>query len=133
MLSALVLTGAGCVRNTPATTPAQNNVPVQSSPADNLPASQPAAQSTAPQAASVQITVANFAFDPNSITVKAGTVVKWTNDDQVVHNIKSDNGSFPNSANLNTGDYYEFKFDKPGVYNYSCGIHPSMRGQVVVQ
>ncbi len=134
MLSALILTGAGCSMGNAPVAP-QANSPAASPSATTLPASQPTASQPTipPQAASAQITIANFAFAPASITVKPGTVVKWTNDDQVVHRIKSDNSAFPDSANLNTADSYQFKFDKPGTYNYSCAIHPSMRGQIIVQ
>ncbi len=112
ILGALILTGAGCSMGSTA-----------------------APQTSSPTASSEsnQISIANFSFGPASITVKAGTTVKWTNDDQVMHNIKSDDGSFTDSANLNTGNSYEFKFDKPGTYNYSCGLHSSMHGQVIVQ
>lgn len=138
ILSALVLTGAGCAGYSTPAAPTQNNVPAQDQssvqPAGELPASQPVvSESVVPKSETRQITIANFAFASASVVVKAGTIVKWTNDDQVLHSIKSDNGSFAGSANLNTGDSYEVKFDNPGTYNYACGIHPSMRGQVVVE
>lgn len=132
MFSALVFTGAGCAGNAPVV-PAQTNTPAET-PAVVPPAKElPAFQSSANKPETKQVNVANFSFAPASITVKAGTVVKWTNDDQAVHSIKSENGGFVNSTNLNTADSYEFKFDKPGVYNYTCGIHPSMQGQVIVE
>lgn len=151
MLSAVMLTGAGCAgNNTPATQPPANTSAATQSSAQSagqLPASQPTAsqnttppatsqppvQPAAPQAETHQVSIANFAFSSGSVTIKAGDAVKWTNDDQFAHSIKSDNGAFPNSTNLNTGNSYEFKFTTPGTYNYSCGIHPSMRGQIVVQ
>lgn len=161
VLSVLVLAGAGCSKdNTPAPQPQTNNIEIEASssvPKDSeLPASQPTvSQPTAaepitpkpvtpqptspppqntpvPQPEKKQIAIVNFSFSPASLTVKAGTIVKWTNDDQVAHSVKSD-GGFTSSALLTTGQSYELKFNTPGVYSYSCGPHPSMRGQIIVQ
>jgi plastocyanin len=76
------------------------------------------------------ITIKNFAFNPNNLVIKAGTIVKWTNNDSVGHQIKSN--SF-NSTVLNSGDSFEIKFDIVGTYDYSCAIHPSMTGKITVE
>lgn len=77
-----------------------------------------------------EVKIQNFAFNPVNLTIKKGTTVKWTNEDSVTHTIKSD--TF-NSGNLNKGSSYQFQFNNSGTYNYSCGIHPSMTGQIIVQ
>ncbi len=76
------------------------------------------------------VTIQNFAFNPGTLTVKQGTKVTWTNQDSATHKIKSD--TF-NSENLNQGDKFEFTFDTKGSFDYSCSIHPSMTGKVVVE
>lgn len=76
------------------------------------------------------VTISNYAFTPKTITVPVGTTVIWINQDSVAHNIKSD--TF-NSDILNQGDTFEHTFNTAGIYNYSCSIHPSMTGTVVVQ
>ncbi|MDD5337053.1 MAG: cupredoxin domain-containing protein, partial [Candidatus ainarchaeum sp.] len=76
------------------------------------------------------VTIQNFAFNPGTLTVTVGTTVKWTNQDPTPHQIKSD--AF-NSQPLSQGNSFEFRFDTPGTYNYSCAIHPSMKGVIVVQ
>lgn len=76
------------------------------------------------------VAIKNFAFDPQTLTVKAGTTVTWTNEDAVAHNIRSD--TF-NSQELGKGDTFKSKFDTPGTYEYSCGIHQSMKGTIIVQ
>jgi plastocyanin len=78
-----------------------------------------------------KVSIQNFNFNPENITVKAGTTVTWTNDDSVTHHIKADDSSFE-SKDLNNGDTYSFTFSKTGVYKYHCSIHPSMTGSVVV-
>jgi len=86
----------------------------------------PPASSGQPNAVNIE----NFSFNPGTLTVKAGTAVVWTNSDSVTHTIKSD--SF-NSQPLSKGQTFEFKFDNKGTYDYSCGIHPSMKGKIIVE
>jgi len=76
------------------------------------------------------VTIKNFAFSPATVTIKAGSTVKWINQDSATHQIKSD---LFNSSALNTGDSYEFTFNTPGQYDYTCAIHPSMKGKIIVQ
>lgn len=76
------------------------------------------------------VNIQNFAFNPQTLTVSAGTTVVWMNNDTTTHKIKSN--TF-NSNNLNPGDSFQFKFDTPGTYNYSCAIHPFMTGKIIVQ
>lgn len=76
------------------------------------------------------IEIRNFSFNPAKLTIKAGTTVTWTNGDSAPHQIKSD--SF-NSSPLSQGQSYSFQFNDPGTYDYICSIHPSMKGEIVVQ
>jgi plastocyanin len=81
-----------------------------------------------PQANSVIIE--NFAFSPASLTIEKGKTVTWTNEDSAPHTIKSD--TF-NSGTLNTGDKFQFTFNNAGTFDYSCGIHPSMKAKIIVE
>ena len=76
------------------------------------------------------VSIVNFSFNPGTLTIKAGTTVTWTNNDSTIHTIKS--ATF-NSGDLNQGDTFKFTFDAPGTFNYSCGIHPTMTGTIIVQ
>ena len=101
----------------------QNQMPPSQTPQD-----QP--QTQVPPAASVAVEIKNFAFSPAALAVNAGDTVIWTNNDSVPHQIKS---SAFNSAPLSNGQTFSFTFDKAGTYDYSCAIHPSMKGQIVVR
>ena len=116
--------------NTPSTSPAAT--PSDSSPATSnpVPAATNPTPSVQPTNKTSTITISNFSFNPAQLTIKVGTTVTWTNDDQPPHQIKSD--SF-NSGILNTGDSFSYKFNQPGTYSYSCAIHPSMTGTIIVQ
>lgn len=76
------------------------------------------------------INISNFSFQPGTMKVKVGTTVTWVNMDSTIHKIKSD--TF-NSQNLNQGDKYSFTFNTKGSFPYSCAIHPSMTGTIVVE
>ena len=77
------------------------------------------------------ITITNFKFNPQMLTVPAGTTVTWTNQDEEPHTVVAKDGSF-HSPGLDTKGTYSFTFAKPGSYDYVCSIHPFMTGTVVV-
>jgi plastocyanin len=79
------------------------------------------------------VSIDNFTFGPQTLTVKAGTTVTWTNKDDIPHGIASDNNAFAKSKALDTDDSYSFTFTTPGTYKYFCYVHPHMTGTIVVQ
>ena len=87
---------------------------------------------TPPAAGGAQVSIKGFAFSPASVTIKAGGSVTWTNQDSPAHSITADNGEF-DSGNIANGATYSFTFAKAGSYPYHCGIHPSMKGNIIVQ
>jgi amicyanin len=95
-----------------------------------MPSSAAAAPVAAP-VASDSVTIHNFAFGPQVVTIKAGTTVHWTNGDTEAHTVTSDNNAF-GSPVLQPGAGYSFTFTKPGTYSYHCTIHPFMKAKVVV-
>ncbi len=94
-----------------------------------LAAGQPA--SAAPQD-SAQIVIKEFMFAPNSLTIKAGSTVTWTNKDDEPHSVVSDTGLFRSGAK-DTDETFSFRFDKPGTYHFTCSIHPKMVGTIIVE
>jgi amicyanin len=79
-----------------------------------------------------QVSMKDIAFDPDSVTIKVGETVTWTNEESVPHTVVGDNGEFE-SADLANGDTFTFTFNQAGTYAYHCSIHPGMKGTVVVQ
>lgn len=82
---------------------------------------------------SVVVSIAGFAFHPDSITVVIGVnnTVTWTNNDTTSHTVTSDNSLF-GSGTLAPGDTYTHTFDQAGTYGYHCAIHTYMTGTVHV-
>lgn len=77
-----------------------------------------------------EVSIQNFAFNPQSVTISPGDTVKWTNFDSVPHTI--DGTDFASDA-LQNGDSFSHTFTETGTYDYKCSIHPSMTGVVIVQ
>ncbi len=80
---------------------------------------------------SAHLTIANYAFAPAALTVKAGTKVTVTNRDQTAHTATANSGGF-DSGTLNSGQSAHFKLTKPGVYAYICQFHAFMTGTITV-
>jgi len=87
---------------------------------------------TQPDLSTVNVAIREFAFEPAVLTVKIGTRVVWTNYDSVLHNVQSADGSIK-SKTISNGQTVAYTFNKPGTYDYICGLHPSMKGKVIVE
>jgi plastocyanin len=86
------------------------------------------------QSGLVQVAYRNIAIDPDTLRVKVGSTIKWTNYDSVEHNVTSEGGvaKFA-SKDFGEGGTYEIKVTKPGIIHYECTIHPaSMNGTIEV-
>jgi plastocyanin len=79
-----------------------------------------------------EVSIKDMAFSPSSLTVSAGTTVKFTNNDGVTHTVTSNTSVF-DSGSLSAGNTYSFTFSTAGTYPYYCKIHTSMTGTIVVQ
>jgi plastocyanin len=79
------------------------------------------------------VSISNFAFNPSTLTVKAGETVTWTNQDSATHTILSDSGNEISSSSLGQGQTYSHTFNQSGTYSYHCSIHPSMKATIIVQ
>src|SRR5215203_4440425 len=81
------------------------------------------------------VSIQDFSFDPDQITVAPGTTVTWVNDGQAPHTVTSTDGKELDSATLQPGDTYSFTFkddDAGETYAYQCTIHPQMTASVNV-
>jgi plastocyanin len=78
-------------------------------------------------------------YDPSPVTIKSGTSVTWTNNDSTLHTVSSGLpeqgavGTLFDSSLIAPGKTFTHTFDKAGSFDYSCTLHPFMRGHVVVK
>jgi hypothetical protein len=80
----------------------------------------------------MHVSIQNYAFSPQTLTVAPGTTVSWTNEDSVNHVVTSDTGAWPDSGSLATNQTFSHTFTKAGTYPYHCALHPSMTAKVIV-
>lgn len=78
----------------------------------------------------VDVSIKEFVFTPEFVKVKKGTTVTWTNNDQIMHRVKS---SLFSSNLINPGQSFSFTFSEAGPVEYYCPIHPTMNGQITVE
>jgi plastocyanin len=77
-----------------------------------------------------QVHISGFAFNPPVLHIKAGDSVIWDNQDPTGHSIVM--GTFA-SATMSTGQTVTRQFNALGTFEYHCGIHSFMTGQIIVE
>jgi len=80
-----------------------------------------------------KIEIKDFAFNPQTITVKAGEKVTWINRDDEPHTVVSVEKQFKKSTALDTDQEFTITAGAPGTYTYFCSVHPKMTGTIVVE
>jgi plastocyanin len=85
------------------------------------------------RAADQTVTIDNFVFTPNRVTVAAGTRVIFINRDDIPHTVVGIGAGNFKSPPLDTDDKFSVTFDRTGTYKYFCSLHPMMTGTIVVR
>jgi plastocyanin len=79
-----------------------------------------------------EVYMRNLEFEPENLTIQAGTTVTWINKDDVNHTVDNPNNVF-SSQNIGPGETFQYTFEDPGTYDVVCTIHPQMTGTVTVE
>jgi plastocyanin len=117
----------------PVSTQSQNNAPV-STETQAPTTSVPAPTITPPSAGNTEnVNINRLAFLPQTLTIKAGDTVKWTNLESVPHRLASNSGNEINSLTLGEDEVYAHTFTAAGTYNYHDAIDQYMTGTIIVQ
>ena len=125
ILALAAVTVAGCTASTPAMSPtAQVSSPTAPAPTPAATVATP----TAPASQTGSVTIKDFAFQPDVVTIARGGTVTWTNADGTTHTVTFADGE----STLPQGGSASKKFDTAGSFDYHCSIHPGMHGKVVV-
>jgi plastocyanin len=83
--------------------------------------------------ATKEVTIDNFSFSPQTLTVTVGTKVTWINRDDVPHTVVSIDKRTIVSPALDTDEKFAYTFTAPGTNDYYCSVHPHMKGRIIVR
>jgi plastocyanin len=81
----------------------------------------------------MKVNIQSGAFKMDTMTVGVGTKVVWINGDTMGHSVVSDSGTTLKSGTLLNGQTYAHVFNSTGTFTYHCGIHPTMKGTIIVK
>lgn len=106
---------------------------------DDEPSSEPSGGGGAPSAGgpakqAAKVAISDFKYDPETIRVKVGSTVTWSNSDKAEHTAQTEDGvegAF-NTDDLEMGDSKKVTLDKAGEFSYFCIYHRFMEAKVEV-
>ena len=94
----------------------------------------PTSATVAARTGATDVSIANSAFGPGTIKVRAGEIITWTNADDTPHQVTLVGGKAQRSDVMLKGQSATLKFDEAGyIVDYICGLHPTMKGKIEVQ
>jgi amicyanin len=80
-----------------------------------------------------EVTIDNFSFQPQTLTVPVGTTVTWINHDDIPHTVLSVDKTTIVSPALDTNEKFSYTFTAAGTNDYYCSVHPHMKGRIIVE
>jgi plastocyanin len=79
------------------------------------------------------ITINQFKYQPDTLTVNAGDIIEWKNDDIVPHSATAVEKKAFDSGRIVKGASWRFTANKKGTFDYFCTLHPNMKAKLIVQ
>ena len=79
-----------------------------------------------------EVNINGFAFGPAKLTVSPGSTVNWTNADDSPHQVTVA-GAKLKTAVILRGQNAALTFKDAGTFDYSCALHPGMKGSVEIK
>ncbi len=87
---------------------------------------------TPASAATYNVNIVEFAYQPAELTINPGDTVVWTNVGTVIHTVRAVDFSF-NSGAMSPGRSFSHTFTTPGRYEYTDFLSPvPFRGVIIV-
>ncbi len=91
-----------------------------------------AAGATKPATATDTIRIADFLYEPEPVTVRAGRKIAIVNTDRAPHTVTAQGARSFDSGTILGGKSGSLTFSKAGTFKYFCEFHPTMKGTVTV-
>ena len=77
-----------------------------------------------------EVRISDCMFGPTVNRVPAGATVRFTNTDEVPHNVIG--YTWGTASDLERGGTFSHTFANQGIFAYACTLHPGMTGAIVV-
>ena len=134
----LVMALAACSSTESATPDASEPAETAAQTESAAPSESEAAESEAPAAEAERVRIDGSAFDPEELTIAAGTEVQFVNADGFAHTVTegTDGQAVADpivDEEIAQNGTVSVVFDEPGTYDITCEIHPSMQMTVIVE
>ena len=78
------------------------------------------------------VQIKGFTFGPQTLTVKTGSKVTFTNGDSTNHTATATGGGSFDTGTIAPGASKTVTFDSAGTFAYVCSFHPFMHGTIQV-
>ncbi len=78
----------------------------------------------------LNVFIRNLKIVPATGALVKGATVTWYNEDSQAHTVKGDGWD---SGQIPPGEKFSKTFDTAGKFPYHCAIHPTMKGEIIVQ
>jgi plastocyanin len=89
--------------------------------------------STESAAKEIMVHIDNFAFVPATVDASVGDTIVWENADDIPHSVVSAQAGIIKSKVMDTGERFSFAVREAGSMDYFCGLHPHMKGKIIIQ
>jgi plastocyanin len=89
--------------------------------------------SAAPSSKVQAVTIADYTYEPATITIPAGSTITFSNEDSTPHTATSKKSGAFETGSIDTGKSAKLILDQPGTYAYFCAFHPFMKGTIEVE
>jgi plastocyanin len=78
------------------------------------------------------VTIKDFKFSPDSITIEHGEKITFRNADSATHTATSDTAGAFDTGNIAAGSDAVVTFATAGTFTYHCAIHSNMAHATVI-
>jgi plastocyanin len=89
-------------------------------------------KSDAATTGSVEVTIKDFAFDPQPVQAKVDQPIVWGNDDSAPHTASLADGSC-GTDQISGGANAALVFHAAGTYTYQCNVHPGQMKDYTIE
>jgi plastocyanin len=90
-----------------------------------------AADASAGEPATHRVVIDGLKYDPETLTVRRGDTIVWTNKDPFPHTVTAP-GKF-DSHDIAADGSWKYVARSAGEYAYLCTLHPNMKGTLRVE